>query len=68
MASFLFSIVTTFEIWACYVTCVYKLSKNFISRDTLLNFTKVTKYKLDTCNNSRVIQIFVGGSPWVEWG
>ena len=36
MASFVFFIVTTFQIWACHVACVYKLSRNFISRDTLL--------------------------------
>ena len=40
MASFVFFIVTTFQIWACHMTCVYKLAKNFISRDTLLNFRK----------------------------
>ena len=40
MASFVYFIVTTFQIWACYVTCVYKLAKNFILRDTLLNFRK----------------------------
>ena len=49
MASFVFFIVTTFQIWACHVTCVYKLAKNFTSQDTLLNFRKVTKYELDTC-------------------
>ena len=38
MASFVFSIVTTFQIWACHMTCVYKLSTNFISQDILLNF------------------------------
>ena len=36
-----FFIVTTFQIWACHVTCVYKLAKSFISRDTLLNFRKI---------------------------
>ena len=61
MASFVFFIVTTFQIWACHVTCVYKLAKNFISQNTLLNFRKVTKYELDTCTGSRVIKIFVGG-------
>ena len=40
MASFIFFIVTTFQIWACPVTCVYKFAKNFISRDTLLKFRK----------------------------
>ena len=59
MANFVFFIVTTFEIWACHVTCVYKLSKNIISRDTLLNFRKVTKYELGTCNGSRVIKNFL---------
>ena len=61
MASFVFSIVTTFQIWACHVTCVYKLSKNFISRDILLNFRKVTKYELDTCTGSRVINLGMAG-------
>ena len=40
MASFVFSIITTFHVWACHVTCVYKLAKNCISWDTLLNFRK----------------------------
>ena len=40
MASFVFFIVTTFQIWACHVTRVYKLAKNFIAQDTLLNFSK----------------------------
>ena len=40
MAGFVFFIVTVFKIWACHVTCVYKLAKNFISRDALLNFRK----------------------------
>ena len=62
MASFVFSIVTTFQIWACHVTCVYKLTKNFISRDTLLNLRKVTKYELDTCTSSRVIRNFRWGA------
>ena len=61
MASFVFFIVTTFQIWACHVTCVYKLAKIFISQDTLLNFRKVTKYELDTCTSSRVIKNFLGG-------
>ena len=38
-ASFVFCIVTTFQIWACHVMCVYKLAKNCISQDTLLNFS-----------------------------
>ena len=61
MASFVFSIVITFQIWACHVTCVYKLSKNFISRDTFLNFRKVTKYERDTCTGSRLIKDFRDG-------
>ena len=40
IAIFVFSIVTAFQIWACQVTCVNKLVKNFISQDTLLNFRK----------------------------
>ena len=40
MASFIFFIVTTFQIWACHVTRVYKLAKNFMSQDTLLNVRK----------------------------
>ena len=59
MASFVFFIVTTFQIWACHVTCVYKLAKSFISRDTLLNFRKVTKYELDTCTGSSLV-----GKQW----
>ena len=58
MASFVFFIVATFQIWAYYVTCVYKLAKNFISLDTLLN---VTKYEHDTCTSPRVIKNFRWG-------
>ena len=61
MASFVFSIVTPLQIWACHVTCVGKLSKNFISPDSLLHFRKVTNYKLDTYTGSRVIKNFRGG-------
>ena len=61
MASFGFFIVTTFQLWACHVTCVHTLANNFISRDTLLNFRKVTKYELDTCPGSRVIKNFLWG-------
>ena len=61
MASFVFFIVTTFQIWACHVTRVYKLAKTFMSQDTLLNFRKVTKYELDTCTGSRVIKNFRWG-------
>ena len=35
MASFVFFIVITFQIWACHVTCVYKLAENVISPDIL---------------------------------
>ena len=56
MASFVFSIVTTFQIWACHVTSVHKLSERFISQDTLLNVREVTNYKLDTCTGSRLIE------------
>ena len=49
MASFVFFIVTALQIWSYHVTCVYTLAKSCISRDTLLNFRKVTKYELDTC-------------------
>ena len=38
MTSCVFSIVTTFHIWACHLTCVDKLSNIFISSDALLNF------------------------------
>ena len=65
MASFVFFIVTTFQMWACHVTCVYKLAKNFISQDPLLNFRKVTKYDLDTCTGALVqelLKIFSGGA------
>ena len=61
MTSYLSSIVTVFQIWACHVTCAVKLSKVVMSSDTLLNFRKVTKYELDTCTGSRVINFFVGG-------
>ena len=62
IARLVFFIVTTFQIWACHVTCVYELAKNFISRDTLLNFRKVTKYELDTYTGSRVIKTFRWGA------
>ena len=62
MTSYVFSIVTTFQLWACHVTCVDKLSKIFIPLDALLNFRKVTKYELNTCTGSRVIKNFsLGG-------
>ena len=61
MTSYVVSIVTTFQTWAWHVTCVDKLSKIFISADALLNFRKVSKYELDTCNGSRVNKIFLGG-------
>ena len=35
MANFVCFILTTFQIWACHVTRVYKLAKSFISLDTL---------------------------------
>ena len=62
MASFVFFIVTTFQIWVCHVTCVYKLAKNFISQDTLLNFRKITKCEIDTCTGSRVFKNFRWGA------
>ena len=40
MNSYVISIVTTFQIWACHVTCVDKLSKLLISADALLSFRK----------------------------
>ena len=61
MANFVFSIVTTFQIWACHVTSVYKLSESFISQDTLLNVRKVTNYELDTCTGSRLIENYRWG-------
>ena len=71
MASCVFFIVTTFQTWACHVTCVYKLAKNFISEDILLNFRKVPKYELDTSTGSRVIKNFrsrrAGGGGLKGW-
>ena len=61
MASYIFFIVTTFQIWACHVMCVYKLAKNFISRDTQI-LGKVNKYELDACTGSRVIKNFRWGA------
>ena len=43
MTSEVFSIVTTFQIWACPVMYVYKLSKGFLSADTLFKFRKSHK-------------------------
>ena len=43
MTSKVFSIVTTFQIWACLVMSVFKLSKGFLLADTLLNFRKSHK-------------------------
>ena len=59
MASFVF-VVTTFQIWACHVMCVYKFAKNFLSQDTLLNFRK---YELDTCTGSRATKNFWAPPP-----
>ena len=62
MASFVFFIVTTFQIWACHVTCVYKLAKNFISQDTLLNFRESHKnMSLIPALVQELLKIFVGG-------
>ena len=65
MASFAFFIVTTFQIiWACHVTCVYKLAKNFISRDTLLNYQeKSPNMNLIPALVQELLKIFVGGGP-----
>ena len=46
MTSYIFSIVTTSEIWACHMTCIVKLSKHFMSPDTLLDFRKSSLCKL----------------------
>ena len=58
MTSYVFSIVTTFHIWACHVACVDKLSKIFMSSDALLIFSKVTKYELNTYACPKVIKTF----------
>ena len=63
MTGYVFPIVTTFQIWECHVKCVDKLSENFVSPDTLLNFREVTIYELDTCPGSRVMKIFRCGEP-----
>ena len=36
----IFSIVTTFQIWACHVMCVTNCPKKFTSLDILLNSRK----------------------------
>ena len=59
MAGFVVFIVTTFQIWTCHVTYVYKLAKNITSQDSL---GKVAKYELDTCAGSRVIKNFLWGA------
>ena len=59
MTSKVFSIVTTFQIWACPVMYVYKLSKGFYQQILLEILGKVTKYELDTCTSSIVIKIFL---------
>ena len=47
-----------------------QLSKNFISQDILFDFRKVTKYEIDTCTGSRVIENFRRGPkspPPLAW-
>ena len=61
MTGYVFSIVITFQIWACHVTCVDKLFKIFYRQVLYYILGKVTKYELDTCTGSRVITIFCGG-------
>ena len=62
MASSIFFIVTTFQIWACHAMCVYKLAQNFISRDTLLNFwEKSPNMSLIPALVQELLKIFVGG-------
>ena len=41
MTGYLFSIVTTFQIWACDMMFVEKLSETFIALDDILNFRKI---------------------------
>ena len=61
MASFVFFIVTTFQKWACHVTCIYKLAKNFISQDTLLNLGKSPNMSLIPALVQELLKMFVGG-------
>ena len=42
---------------------VYTFAKNFTSRDTLLNFRKISKYELNNCTGSRVTKNFRWGRP-----
>ena len=56
MTSYAFS---TFQIWACHMTNVEKLSETFMSHDTLSSYKKVNKHEVDTNISSRVIKIFV---------
>ena len=58
MTSKVFSIVTTFQIWACPVMYVYKLSEGFYQQILYSVLGKVTKYELDTCTSSVGIKIF----------
>ena len=62
MASFVFFIVTTLQIWACHVTCVYKLAKNCISRHTLLNFRKSPNMSLIPALAQKLLKIFFWGA------
>ena len=46
------------------MTCVYKLAKNFISQDTLLNFRKKSpNMSLIPALVQELLKIFVGGGP-----
>ena len=67
MGCLVFSIVTTFQIWTYHVMFVYRLSKSFISQDTLLNLRKVAKHELDSCTGSRVINNFSWGVEGPRW-
>ena len=59
MTNKVFSIVTTFQIWACHVMYVYKLSEGFYQHILYSVLGKVTEYELDTCTSSIVIKIFL---------
>ena len=61
MASFVFFIVTTFQIWACHVTCVYRLAKNFIAQDTLLILGKSLNMSLVPALVEKLLKTFFGG-------
>ena len=55
MTSYALSIITLFQIWACHMTNVGKLSRNLMSSSLFQILGKLTKYQFYTFVTSLVI-------------